>query len=253
MVTPSATHNKETADEAEESTSAQVTLLALKLSHARTLFKYTAIGATVLVLVCCFGAYYMGREFAMRDNRIHHLETQLALMMQKQHAPAEPRTVLADNEQMQVMQQVKELTQEEHEKQQQASTSQNQASKQQQASTSQNQASKQQQASTSQNQAAKQQQASASQNQAAKQQKSESASNVIDEAKYDADPRVRTGAYRIVGVDRVVKVQAGQTLSSISRSWLGPDMECYVEALNGSKEVKVGQEVKIPKLKIKRK
>ena len=227
MVTPSATHNKETVDEAEESTSAQVTLLALKLSHARTLFKYTAIGATVLVLVCCFGAYDMGREFAMRDNRIHHLETQLALMMQKQHAPAQPRTVLADNEQMQVMQQVKELTQEEHEKQQQASASQNQASKQQQASTS--------------------------QNQAAKQQKPESASNVIDEAKYDADPRVRTGAYRIVGVDRVVKVQAGQTLSSISRTWLGPGMECYVEALNGSKEVKVGQEVKIPKLKIKRK
>ena len=212
----------------------------------------------------------------MRDNRIHHLETQLALMMQKQHAPAQPRTVLADNEQMQVMQQVKELTQEEHEKQsasqnqaakqqqastsqnqaakqQQASTSQNQASKQQQASTSQNQAAKQQQASTSQNQAAKQQQASTSQNQAAKQPKPESASNVIDEAKYDADPRVRTGAYRIVGVDRVVKVQAGQTLSSISRTWLGPGMECYVEALNGSKEVKVGQEVKIPKLKIKRK
>ena len=240
MVTPSATHNKETVDEAEESTSAQVTLLALKLSHARTLFKYTAIGATVLVLVCCFGAYYMGREFAMRDNRIHHLETQLALMMQKQHAHAEPRTVLADNEQMQVMQQVKELTQEEHEKQQQASTSQNQAAKQ-------------QQASASQNQAAKQQQASTSQNQAAKQPKPESASNAIDEAKYDADPRVRTGAYRIVGVDRVVKVQAGQTLSSISRTWLGPGMECYVEALNGSKEVKVGQEVKIPKLKIKRK
>ena len=110
----------------------------------------------MLVLVCCFGAYYMGREFAMRDNRIHHLETQLALMMQKQHAHAEPRTVLADNEQMQVMQQVKELTQEEHEKQQQASTSQNQAAKQQQASASQNQAAKQQQASTSQNQAAKQ-------------------------------------------------------------------------------------------------
>ena len=176
----------------------------------------------------------------MRDNRIHHLETQLALMMQKQHAHAEPRTVLADNEQMQVMQQVKELTQEEHEKQQQASTSQNQAAKQ-------------QQASASQNQAAKQQQASTSQNQAAKQPKPESASNAIDEAKYDADPRVRTGAYRIVGVDRVVKVQAGQTLSSISRTWLGPGMECYVEALNGSKEVKVGQEVKIPKLKIKRK
>lgn len=70
---------------------------------------------------------------------------------------------------------------------------------------------------------------------------------------YDSDPRVRTGAYRIVGVAQTVKVKKGQTLSSISKTYLGPGMECYVEAINGVKEVKEGQSLKIPKLEWKKK
>lgn len=70
---------------------------------------------------------------------------------------------------------------------------------------------------------------------------------------YDADPRVRTGAYRIVGVAQIVTVKDGQSLASLSRLYLGPGMECYVEAVNGKSEVKVGQKIKIPKLEIKRK
>lgn len=70
---------------------------------------------------------------------------------------------------------------------------------------------------------------------------------------YDADPRVRTGAYRIVGVAQTVTVKEGQTLASLSSLYLGPGMECYVEAVNGKSEVKVGQKVKIPKLELKRK
>lgn len=70
---------------------------------------------------------------------------------------------------------------------------------------------------------------------------------------YDADPRVRTGAYRIVGVAQIVTVKDGQSLASLSRLYLGPGMECYVEAVNGKNEVKVGQKVKIPKLELKRK
>lgn len=70
---------------------------------------------------------------------------------------------------------------------------------------------------------------------------------------YDADPRVRTGAYRIVGVAQIVTVKDGQSLASLSRLYLGPGMECYVEAVNGKKEVKVGQKIKIPKLELKRK
>lgn len=70
---------------------------------------------------------------------------------------------------------------------------------------------------------------------------------------YDADPRVRTGAYRIVGVAQIVTVKDGQSLASLSRLYLGPGMECYVEAVNGKSEVKVGQKIKIPKLELKRK
>lgn len=70
---------------------------------------------------------------------------------------------------------------------------------------------------------------------------------------YDADPRVRTGAYRIVGVAQTVTVKDGQSLASLSSLYLGPGMECYVEAVNGKNEVRVGQKVKIPKLELKRK
>lgn len=70
---------------------------------------------------------------------------------------------------------------------------------------------------------------------------------------YDADPRVRTGAYRIVGVAQTVTVKDGQSLASLSSLYLGPGMECYVEAVNGKSEVKVGQKIRIPKLELKRK
>lgn len=72
-------------------------------------------------------------------------------------------------------------------------------------------------------------------------------------SKYDKDARVRTGAYRIVGVAQVVKVSGRQSLQSISNRYLGPGMECYVEALNGTTSVKAGQSIKIPKLELKKK
>ena len=71
--------------------------------------------------------------------------------------------------------------------------------------------------------------------------------------KYDSDPRVRTGAYRIVGVDQVVTVGEHQTLATLSKRYLGPGMECYIEALNGTSTIKSGQKIKIPKLELKKK
>ena len=77
-----------------------------------------------------------------------------------------------------------------------------------------------------------------------------------EENSYDelnnSDARVRTGAYRIVGVKQIVKVQAGQTLASISRQHLGPGMECYLEVMNKEKVLKKGDRVKIPELELKR-
>ena len=71
--------------------------------------------------------------------------------------------------------------------------------------------------------------------------------------KYDSDPRVRTGAYRIVGVDQVVTVGEHQTMATLSKRYLGPGMECYIEALNGTSIIKSGQKIKIPKLELKKK
>ena len=77
-----------------------------------------------------------------------------------------------------------------------------------------------------------------------------------EENSYDelnnSDARVRTGAYRIVGVKQVVKVRAGQTLAAISRQHLGPGMECYLEVMNKGKVLKKGDRVKIPELELKR-
>lgn len=74
--------------------------------------------------------------------------------------------------------------------------------------------------------------------------------------KYEAkDVRVRTGAYRIIGEDRVVKAKAGQTVEDIATRLLGPGMSCYVEVYNnldGKTTLKEGQAIKIPKLQLKK-
>ena len=87
----------------------------------------------------------------------------------------------------------------------------------------------------------------------AKDKAEEKATSKIASSQYDKDARVRTGAYRIIGVAQTVTVGAGQTLEQISTRYLGSGMECYVEALNGTNTVKAGQKIKIPKLELKKK
>lgn len=87
----------------------------------------------------------------------------------------------------------------------------------------------------------------------AKDKDEEKATSKIASSQYDKDARVRTGAYRIIGVAQTVTVGAGQTLEQISTRYLGSGMECYVEALNGKNTVKAGQKIKIPKLELKKK
>lgn len=87
----------------------------------------------------------------------------------------------------------------------------------------------------------------------AKDKAEEKAASKIASSQYDKDARVRTGAYRIIGVAQTVTVGAGQTLEQISTRYLGSGMECYVEALNGTGTVKAGQKIKIPKLELKKK
>ena len=69
---------------------------------------------------------------------------------------------------------------------------------------------------------------------------------------YVDNVRVRTGAYRIVGIQKSVTVKSGQTLTSLSKKYLGPGMECYLEAVNGGrKEFKAGENIRIPAIKLK--
>ena len=87
----------------------------------------------------------------------------------------------------------------------------------------------------------------------AKDKAEEKAASKIASSQYDKDARVRTGAYRIIGVAQTITIGAGQTLEQISTRYLGSGMECYVEALNGTSTVKAGQKIKIPKLELKKK
>ena len=80
-----------------------------------------------------------------------------------------------------------------------------------------------------------------------------SAPSILSQSAYDKDPRVRTGAYVITGIANTVAVKAGQTMSSLSKTYLGPGMECYLEAVNGgNRELKAGEKIKIPALKTKK-
>ena len=79
------------------------------------------------------------------------------------------------------------------------------------------------------------------------------APSITSQSAYDKDPRVRTGAYVITGIANTVTVKAGQTMSSLSKTYLGPGMECYLEAVNGgNRELKAGEKIKIPALKTKK-
>lgn len=77
--------------------------------------------------------------------------------------------------------------------------------------------------------------------------------SIPSQSAYDKDPRVRTGAYVITGIANTITVKAGQTMSSLSKTYLGPGMECYLEAVNGgNRELKAGEKIKIPALKTKK-
>lgn len=83
--------------------------------------------------------------------------------------------------------------------------------------------------------------------------KASTSSSLPEGDDYNKDIRIRTGAYDIVGIDKTITVRRGQSLSSISRVYLGPGMECYVEAVNsGKKAFNAGEKINIPKVQLKK-
>lgn len=191
------------------------------------------IGAVcALLLVACLGVYYIGRQFAARDNRIEHLMTELHAVKQAAQVKENVSGVQGESasENAAVDSEGQENTS--------AAVHGDQSTE---LSDKRVQDEKKEKDATA-NLASK----------SAKRDQSHQNSQTMA-SKYDSDPRVRTGAYVITGVAQTVTVRKGQTLSSISKTYLGPGMECYMEAVNEKNEVKEGDKVKIPELKLKKK
>ena len=191
------------------------------------------IGAVcALLLVACLGVYYIGKQFAARDNRIEHLMTELHAVKQaaqvNENVPGVQGESASENASIDSEGQENTSAADRGDQSTELSDKRVQDEK-------------------------KEKDAAAKvASESAKRDQSHQNSQAMA-SKYDSDPRIRTGAYDITGVAQTVTVRKGQTLTSISKTYLGPGMECYMEAVNEKKEVKEGDKVKIPALKLKKK
>lgn len=219
----------------EDSDSDADELEAKSKSYKNTIIVLASSLACVLVLAVA-GFVYMFSQIEKRDNRIAHLETQTATLadrMMKTHmspAPAanqpaandEADNILAANEQK-----IEAAQKADKEKNLKATEAKPEPKAEPKAATK---------------------PAPSAKAPAAK-----LAPSIPSQSAYDKDPRVRTGAYVITGIANTVTVKAGQTMSSLSKTYLGPGMECYLEAVNGgNRELKAGEKIKIPALKTKK-
>lgn len=223
--TPAVDDSESDADELE----------AKSKSYKNTIIVLASSLACVVVLAVA-GFVYMFSQIEKRDNRIAHLETQTATLadrMMKTHmspAPAanqpaandEADNILAANEQK-----IEAAQKADKENNLKATEAKPEPKAEPKAATK---------------------PATAAKAPAAK-----PAPSIPSQSAYDKDPRVRTGAYVITGIANSVTVKAGQTMSSLSKTYLGPGMECYLEAVNGgNRELKAGEKIKIPALKTKK-
>ena len=191
------------------------------------------IGAVcALLLVACFGGYYIGKQFAARDNRIEHLMAELDAVKKTAQVKENVSGVQGESasENAAVDNEGQENTSAAVHGDQSTELPDNGV----------------------QNEKQEKDAAAKVASESAKRDQSHQNSQTMA-SKYDSDPRIRTGAYDITGVAQTVTVRKGQTLTSISKTYLGPGMECYMEAVNEKNEVKEGDKVKIPELKLKKK
>lgn len=205
--------------------------LRVKLSQVRRRQKILNGIVCALLLIACLGSYYINKQFADRENRIEQLMAELhavrqAQQMKKNEAAVHDNSASENTKIISGEQASRTVTDRRGRPAEQSDKGIQDVKKK---------------------------------NEAAARASSESAkherayqNNQAMASKYDSDPRIRTGAYVITGVARTVTVCEGQTLSSISKTYLGPGMECYMEAVNQKKDVKEGDQVKIPELKLKK-
>lgn len=188
-------------------------LINYKENHPSHAMKVLAITAVVFVIACLCGGYYLFSQIQRRDSHIEMLEEQMRMVAQQQK---EKKVATKPSKQIpQAKQEQDTLPQETDGKQDDAKLMPQAYSKQETLKATDKQTALQDQ--------------------------------------YNKDVRIRTGAYVIVGIKKTVTVRSGQTMEGISRSSLGPGMECYLEAVNGGKrELKAGESLNIPELKLKK-
>lgn len=188
-------------------------LINYKETHPSHAMKVLAITAVVFVIACLCGGYYLFSQIQRRDSHIEMLEKQMRMVAQQQK---EKKVATKPSKQIpQAKQEQDTLPQETDGKQDNAKLMPQADSKQETLKAAYKQTALQDQ--------------------------------------YNKDVRIRTGAYVIVGIKKTVTVRSGQTMEGISRSSLGPGMECYLEAVNGGKrELKAGESLNIPELKLKK-
>ena len=188
-------------------------LINYKETHPSHAMKVLAITAVVFVIACLCGGYYLFSQIQRRDSHIEMLEKQMRMVAQQQK---EKKVATKPGKQIpQAKQEQDTLPQETDGKQDNAKLMPQADSKQETLKAADKQTALQDQ--------------------------------------YNKDVRIRTGAYVIVGIKKTVTVRSGQTMEGISRSSLGPGMECYLEAVNGGKrELKAGESLNIPELKLKK-
>lgn len=219
----------------EDSDSDTDELEAKSKSYKNTIIVLASSLACVVILAVV-GFVYMFSQIEKRDNRIAHLETQTATLadrMMKTHMSPTPAAnqpaandeadnILATNEQK--IEAAQKADKENNLKTAEAKPEPKAEPK-----------------------------AATKPTAEAKAHAAKSAPSILSQSAYDKDPRVRTGAYVITGIANTVTVKAGQTMSSLSKTYLGPGMECYLEAVNGgNRELKAGEKIKIPALKTKK-
>lgn len=202
-----------------------------KPRQTTTVLAVLLASVAVLLVVACVGCYFFFSQMSQRDERIEKLEMRIADYTKNNAKPQQPAAQPAENVQPQAAEQAPKTLPAADEKQTEPQKPATKAEEKSKAATT-----------------SQPQQKSAE----AKSAPTSSQTEVPDQTQYNRDPRIRTGAYAIMGIDKEVTVQAGQTLKSISRAHLGDNMECYVEAVNAKKDLKVGDKVKIPKLKLKK-
>lgn len=211
--------------------------------------KLLVVAGVVLLAVCIGTIAYLSSQLAKRDNRIQHLEAEENMPVNTYYGDTASRAValehLKKQETADSMKTAAVLSESQKELAAPVATTKQKDNLEKLSSN----ANKKRQLSNDANVA----QAEKKKLPAQSDEKSKRQVQVSNVSNYDKDARVRTGAYKIIGIDRTLTVRKGQTLRGISNANLGPGMECYVEAVNnGRTEFKEGEKIKIPKLQLKK-